>query len=67
MSRFEGRFRMVPVAVGVDFGTTNSAVAIADRSGQVHGQHKHTGASVNNPNERMPWERPALRLVSLQG
>jgi hypothetical chaperone protein len=26
---------MVPVAVGVDFGTTNSVVAIADRSGQV--------------------------------
>jgi hypothetical chaperone protein len=26
---------MVPVAVGVDFGTSNSVVAIADRSGQV--------------------------------
>ena len=26
---------MVPVAIGVDFGTTNSVVAIADRSGQV--------------------------------
>jgi len=26
---------MVPVAAGVDFGTTNSVVAIADRSGQV--------------------------------
>jgi hypothetical chaperone protein len=26
---------MVPVAVRVDFGTTNSVVAIADRSGQV--------------------------------
>ena len=26
---------MVPVAVGVDFGTSNSLVAIADRSGQV--------------------------------
>src|ERR1700735_4671654 len=26
---------MVPVAVGVDFGTTNSVVAIADRSGRV--------------------------------
>jgi hypothetical chaperone protein len=26
---------MVPVAVGVDFGTTNSVVAIANRSGQV--------------------------------
>jgi molecular chaperone DnaK (HSP70) len=35
MSRDEGGFRMVPVAVGVDFGTTNSVVAIADRSGQV--------------------------------
>src|ERR1700722_2835548 len=35
MSRNEGGFRMVPVAVGVDFGTTNSVVAIADRSGQV--------------------------------
>ena len=28
-------FELVPVAVGVDFGTTNSVVAIADRSGQV--------------------------------
>src|ERR1700733_8778115 len=35
MSRDEGGFRMVPVAVGVDFGTTNRVVAIADRSGQV--------------------------------
>src|ERR1700679_2348047 len=35
MSRDEGGFQMVPVAVGVDFGTTNSVVAIADRSGQV--------------------------------
>jgi molecular chaperone DnaK (HSP70) len=35
MSRDEGGFRMVPVAVGVDFGTSNSVVAIADRSGQV--------------------------------
>jgi hypothetical chaperone protein len=26
---------MVPVAIGVDFGTTNSVVAIADRSGQI--------------------------------
>ncbi len=26
---------MIPVAVGVDFGTTNSVVAVADRSGQV--------------------------------
>jgi hypothetical chaperone protein len=31
----EGGFLMVPIAVGVDFGTTNSVVAIADRSGQI--------------------------------
>ena len=35
MSRDEGGFRMVPVAIGVDFGTTNSVVAIADLYGQV--------------------------------
>ena len=26
---------MVPIAVGVDFGATNSVVAITDRSGQI--------------------------------
>jgi hypothetical protein len=35
MSRDEGGFRMVPVVVGVNFGTSDSVVAIADRSGQV--------------------------------
>src|ERR1700733_8312149 len=35
MRRDEGGSRMVPVAIGVDFGTTNSVVRIADRSGHV--------------------------------
>lgn len=47
MSRNEGGFRMVPVAVGVDFGTSNSVVAIADRSGQVGsaGSTRRSGSS----------------------
>ena len=35
---------MVPVAVGVDFGTTNSVVAIADRSGRVEVRRFETQA-----------------------
>ncbi|RBP16869.1 putative chaperone protein [Roseiarcus fermentans] len=35
---------MVPVAVGVDFGTTNSVVAIADRSGRIEVRRFETQA-----------------------
>src|ERR1700734_4035802 len=46
MSRDEGGFRMVPVAIGVDFGTTNSVVAIADQSDQVQVRRFDTQAGV---------------------